>query len=156
VQAESMSFEPGRFDLSPLKLNNMVYLADFRERRLLTSFGYIILFLFVAVFVAVAMLLTPVVLRMIGLVPKKPNMVKNSTFECGMETSGKTWVRFNFRYYFYALLFLALDVLVLFLYPWAIASKQLGYAGLAVISIFIILVLVGYIYAWKKKVLEWK
>jgi NADH-quinone oxidoreductase subunit A len=134
----------------------MVYLAGFQERRLLTSFGYIILFLFVAVFVAVAMLLTPVALRMIGLVPKKPNMVKNSTFECGMETTGKTWVRFNFRYYFYALIFLALDVLVLFLYPWAVASKQLGYAGLAVISIFIILVLVGYIYAWKKKVLEWK
>jgi len=69
---------------------------------------------------------------------------------------GKTWVRFNFRYYFYALMFIALDVMVLFLYPWAVSLKQLGYAGLGIIAVFIFLIVVGYIYAWKKKVLEWK
>jgi NADH-quinone oxidoreductase subunit A len=122
----------------------------------LTGFGYIALFMILAVFVAAAMLLTPVALRFIGIVPKKPNAVKNSPFECGMETIGKTWVRFNFRYYFFALMFITMDVMVLFLYPWATASRQLGYAGLAVISIFIFLVLVGYLYAWRKKVLEWK
>jgi NADH-quinone oxidoreductase subunit A len=123
---------------------------------LLTDYGYVALLLILAVVVAAGMVLLPVVLRIIGIVPKKPNTVKNSTFECGMETLGKTWVRFNFRYYFYALMFIALDVLVLFIYPWAVASRQLGYAGLAVISIFMVLVLVGYLYAWKKKVLEWK
>jgi NADH-quinone oxidoreductase subunit A len=123
---------------------------------LLTSFAFILLFMLLAGFVATAMLLTPVALRIIGIVPKKPNIIKNSPFECGVETVGKTWVRFNFRYYFYAIIFIALDVLVLFLYPWAVASRLLGYAGLAVISIFIVLVLVGYVFAWKKKVLEWK
>jgi NADH-quinone oxidoreductase subunit A len=123
---------------------------------LLTNFGYIALFLLLAVLVAAAMLLMPLALRFIGIIPKKPNKVKNSTFECGMETIGKTWVRFNFHYYFYALMFVALDILALFLYPWAVASRQLGYAGLAFISVFIVLVLVGYIFAWKKKVLEWK
>jgi NADH-quinone oxidoreductase subunit A len=123
---------------------------------LLTNFGYIALFIIVAILVAAAMILIPIALRLIGIVPKNPNSVKNSPFECGMETIGKTWVRFNFRYYYYALLFIALDILVLFLYPWAVASRKLGYAGLAVIAVFILLVLIGYFYAWKKKVLEWK
>lgn len=123
---------------------------------MLTNFSDIGLFLIVAIIVAAGMILTPVFLRFIGIVPQKPNAVKNSTFECGMETIGKTWVRFNFRYYFYALMFVALDVLVLFLYPWAVGSRQLGYAGLAIISVFIILIVIGYLYAWKKKVLEWK
>jgi NADH-quinone oxidoreductase subunit A len=126
------------------------------EDLMLTGYGDIGLFIIVAVLVAVSMVLIPVFLRLIGIVPKKPNAVKNSTFECGMETIGKTWVRFNFRYYFYALMFVALDVLVLFLYPWAVGLRQLGYLGLAAILVFIILVVIGYIYAWKKKVLEWK
>jgi NADH-quinone oxidoreductase subunit A len=126
------------------------------ENYLLTDYGYIALFILVAIFVPVSMILLPVLLRLIGIVPKKPNAVKNSTFECGMQTIGKTWVRFNFRYYFYALMFIALDILVLFLYPWAVGLKQLGYNGLAVIGVFIVLIVVGYIYAWKKGVLEWK
>jgi NADH-quinone oxidoreductase subunit A len=126
------------------------------EDNLLIDYGYIGLFILLTILVAAAMILVPVALRFIGIVPQKPNKVKNSPFECGMETIGKTWVRFNFRYYFYALLFVALDVLVLFLYPWAVDLKQLSYFGLTVILIFIVLVMVGYFYAWKKKVLEWK
>ena len=98
----------------------------------------------------------PIFLRLIGIVPKKPNSVKNSNFECGMQTIGKTWVRFNFRYYFYALMFIALDVLVVFLYPWATGLRKLGYFGLVAILVFIVLIVIGYLYAWKKKVLEWK
>lgn len=123
---------------------------------MLTDYGYIGLFLIVALLVAVMMVLMPLVLRFIGIVPKKPSAIKNSPFECGMETIGKTWVRFNFRYYFYALIFIALDILVLFLYPWAVGLKQLGFGALAAILVFIALILVGYLYAWKKKVLEWK
>jgi NADH-quinone oxidoreductase subunit A len=123
---------------------------------LLTQYGYIALFLVVVLILAAVMVLLPVLLRLIGIVPKKPNAVKNSPFECGMETIGKTWVRFNFRYYFYALMFIALDVLVLFLYPWAVGLRQLSYFGLAVILVFMALIVVGYLYAWKKKVLEWK
>ncbi len=123
---------------------------------MLTDYGYIGLFLIVTILVAASMVIVPVILRMIGIVPKKPNKVKNSTFECGMETIGKTWVRFNFRYYFYALMFISLDVLVLFLYPWAVGVRQVGFFGLAVVIVFLILVVVGFLYAWKKKVLEWK
>lgn len=123
---------------------------------MLTEYGYIGLFLLVSIGVAAAMVLTPVLLRLIGLIPHKPNSVKNAPFECGMDTIGKTWVRFNFRYYFYALMFVVLDVLVLFLYPWAVSVRQSGLVGLIAIGVFIILILVGYLYAWKKKVLEWK
>jgi len=73
-----------------------------------------------------------------------------------METIGKTWVQFNFRYYFYALVFIALDVLVVFLYPWAVELRGLGIFGLIGAGIFIFIIIIGYIHAWKKKVLEWK
>ena len=123
---------------------------------MLANYGYIGLFLVVAILFAVTTLLLPFSLRFFRIVPHKPNPIKSSTYECGMETVGKSWVQFNFRYYFYALLFLALDVLVVFLYPWAVDLKQLGHFGFIGVFIFIFIVVVGYVYAWRKKVLEWK
>ena len=123
---------------------------------MLVNYGYIGLFLIVAILFTVTTLLLPVTLRFLKIVPKKPSSIKSSPFECGMETIGKTWVQFNFRYYFYALVFLILDVLVVFLYPWAVNLRELGYPSLIGILILILILVVGYIYAWKKKVLEWK
>ena len=123
---------------------------------MLANYGYIGLFLVVAILFTVTTILLPVTLRFLKIVPNKPNPIKSSTFECGMETIGKTWVQFNFRYYFYALVFLVLDVLVVFLYPWAVNLRELGYFGLIGVLILISIVTVGYIYAWRKKVLEWK
>jgi len=123
---------------------------------LLADYGLIGLFLVIAILFTISMPLIPVTLRLFGLVPRKPNPVKDSTYECGMETIGKTWVQFNFRYYFYALLFVVFDVLTVFLYPWATNLKQLAGFGLAAIAIFIIIIIIAYLYAWKKGVLEWK
>jgi len=123
---------------------------------LLANYGYIGLFLLVAIFFAVTTLLLPTFLRFIRIISRKPNPIKSSTYECGLQTIGRSWVQFNFRYYFYALMFVALDVMVVFLYPWAVSLRQLGYSGLAIILIFIFIVVIGYIYAWRKKVLEWK
>ena len=123
---------------------------------MLVNYGYVGLFLIVAVLFTLLMVLIPIALRFLQIVPGKPNPIKNSTFECGMETVGKTWVQFNFHYYFYALVFLALDVLVVFLYPWAVNLRELGSSGFIAILILIAIILVGYIYAWRKKVLEWK
>ena len=124
---------------------------------MLANYGYIGLFIIVAIFFAVITLLLPATLRFFGLIiPHKPNPVKSSTYECGMQTIGRSWVQFNFRYYFYALMFIVLDVLVIFLYPWAVSIRHLGYSGLIMILIFIFIIAIGYIYAWKKKVLEWK
>jgi len=124
---------------------------------LLTNYGYVGLFLVVAIVFTVTMLLLPATLRFFGfIVPHNPNPIKNSPFECGMETTGKAWVQFNFRYYFYALMFLTVDVIVIFLYPWATELRNLGFFGLITMFVFIAIVVVGVIYAWKKKVLEWK
>ncbi|MBA7628876.1 NAD(P)H-quinone oxidoreductase subunit 3 [subsurface metagenome] len=123
---------------------------------MLSNYGYIGLYFTVAVLFTLLMIIIPIILRFIKIVPHNPNPIKNATFECGMETIGKTWVQFNFRYYFYALVFLALDVLVVFLYPWAVGLKELGYNGLIGILILMFIVFVGYLYAWRKKVLEWK
>lgn len=123
---------------------------------MLANYGYIALFLTAAIFFAITMLLIPALLRLIRIVPRNPNAVKTSIYECGMETIGKTWVQFNFRYYFYALIFVALDVLVVFLYPWAVEMRKLGALAFIAILIFIFIIFVGYVYAWRKKVLEWK
>ena len=123
---------------------------------MLADYGLIGLFLIVAILFSVVMIVIPIILKYLKIIPSNPNPIKESVFECGMETIGKTWVQFNFHYYFYALVFLALDVLVVFLYPWAVQLKQLGLFSLYVVLILVFIVFVGYIYAWKKKALEWK
>jgi NADH-quinone oxidoreductase subunit A len=123
---------------------------------LLASYGLIGLFLVVAIIFSLTMVVIPIILRLLKIVPSNPNPAKNSIFECGMETIGKTWVQFNFHYYFLALIFLALDVLVVFLYPWAVQLRQLGTFSLYVVLILVFIILIGYVYAWKKKALEWK
>jgi len=123
---------------------------------LLANYGTIGLFFIVVVLFTLVMVITPIILRFLRIVPSHPNPVKTSIFECGMETIGKTWVQFNFHYYFYALIFLALDVLVVFLYPWAVHLRELGLFSLYIVLILVFILFIGYLYAWKKKVLEWK
>ena len=123
---------------------------------MLSDFGFVGLFIIVAIAFSALLIIIPVIFRYIKIVPYNPNPIKNDTFECGMETIGKTWVQFNFRYYFYALIFLALDILAVFLYPWAVELRQLGTSGFLGALVFIAVIVVGYLYAWQKKVLEWK
>ena len=123
---------------------------------MLADYGYIGLFFIIGLIFAITMILTPLTLRLLGIVPRKPNPVKESPYECGMETVGRTWVQFNFRYYFYAILFVALDILTIFLYPWAVNLRQLAGFGLAAAAVLIFIITVAYIYAWKKGVMEWK
>ncbi len=123
---------------------------------MLSNYGYIGLFLIVATLFTCLMVFIPIALRFLKIVPKNPTATKGLPFECGMETIGKTWVQFNFRYYFYALIFLVIDVLVVFLYPWAVSLRQLGFFGLIGVIVLMAIVIVGYLYAWKKKALEWK
>ena len=95
-------------------------------------------------------------LKAIGLIPGKKNPNKETPYECGMQTIGTSWVQYNFRYYFFAVLFVLLDMLTIFLYPWAVNIKDLGFDGLAAVGIFLIILAVGYIYAWRKGALQWK
>ena len=123
---------------------------------MLTSWGYIALFSIIAAGFAITTIVLPAALTRFKVIPHSPNAQKYTNFECGLETIGTTWIQFNTRYYFFALVFLAVDVLVVFLYPWAVSLREVGYGGLVRILVLLALVLTGYLYAWKKKALEWK
>lgn len=83
------------------------------------------------------------------------NKQKGEPYECGIPTQGKTWVRFNVGYYLFALIFLIFDVELIFLYPWAVAVKQVGWIALVEIIIFFFILFIGLLYAHKKGALKW-
>lgn len=91
----------------------------------------------------------------LGVRPDRPDSIKEATYECGVETEGPTWVQFNFRYYYFALLFVIFDVEAVFLYPWAVSSNQYGVVAFVEVLTFIVILLIGLLYAWRKKALEW-
>ena len=111
----------------------------------------------VGVYLLIALAFPFVVLYIISFLrPSKPNPLKNSTYECGMETIGDTWVQFRAQYYLFALVFVIFDVEVVFLYPWAVAYHKLGLFALVEMALFIGLLAVALVYAWKKGILEWQ
>jgi NADH:ubiquinone oxidoreductase subunit 3 (subunit A) len=83
------------------------------------------------------------------------NPQKGQAYECGIPTVGKSWIQFNVGYYLFALLFLIFDVELVFLYPWAVVVKQVGWAALAEIVIFLFILFLGFLYAHKKGALKW-
>jgi NADH-quinone oxidoreductase subunit A len=113
-------------------------------------------YVFVAIFLALGILL-PIVALTVGrwLRPNKPTEQKQTTYESGNIPIGDSHVRFNIRYYLFALMFVIFDVETVFMYPWAVAYNQLGLFALIEMLIFVLLLVVGLIYAWKKKVLQW-
>ncbi len=87
--------------------------------------------------------------------PHKPGKVKYETYECGIPILGKSWIQFNNRFYIIGLIFVIFDVEAVFLFPWAVAYKSLGFFALVEMVIFIAILLVGLVYAWKKGALKW-
>jgi len=88
--------------------------------------------------------------------PRKPSPSKQAPYECGIESTGDSWMQFRVQYYVYALLFVVFDVEVVFLYPWALVWKGMGPVVFAEMLLFIAILAVGLIYAWKTGVLEWE
>lgn len=87
--------------------------------------------------------------------PNRPDPIKSATYECGVETEGDALGQFNVRYYVVALLFVIFDVEAVFLYPWAVAFGGLGLFAFIEAVLFVGILLVGYVYAWRRKALEW-
>ncbi|MBM2827268.1 MAG: NADH-quinone oxidoreductase subunit [Dehalococcoidia bacterium] len=123
---------------------------------MLEQYGIITLLLAAAMLFPIGGIATSWFLEVLRLRPSNPDPVKNDTYECGMETIGGSWIQFNFRYYYFALLFVIFDVEVVFMYPWAVRFKQLQLFGFIEMLIFIAILGVGYVYAWKKRALEWQ
>ena len=87
--------------------------------------------------------------------PRRPTPIKQSSYECGLEVIGDLSVQFKVQYYLYALAFVIFDIETVFLYPWAIAYNQLGLFALIEMGIFLLILMVGLMYVWRKGALEW-
>ena len=88
--------------------------------------------------------------------PRSYNPQKGEAYECGIPTLGQSWMQFKVGYYLFAILFLMFDVETVFLFPWAAVVQDLGVYGLVSIFFFIVVLILGLAYAWKKGALEWK
>ena len=88
--------------------------------------------------------------------PRSFNPQKGEAYECGIPTRGKSWMQFKVGYYLFAILFLMFDVETVFLFPWAVVVQDLGVYGLISIFFFLVILVLGLAYAWRKGALEWK
>ena len=88
--------------------------------------------------------------------PRTYNRQKGEAYECGIPTRGHSWMQFKAGYYLFAILFLMFDVETVFLFPWAVTVQDTGIYGLLNIIFFMVILILGLAYAWKKKALEWK
>ena len=119
------------------------------------SYEYHYLFMGLFLLIAITFPLLPIILAKF-IAPKKPNPIKSASYECGMESKGDSWVQFKVQYYVYALIFVIFDIEVIFIYPWAVAYKQMGLFAFVEMLIFLVILGFGLVYAWRKNILEWK
>ena len=114
-------------------------------------FILLITVLITAVFLVVA---AYVIAKLIG--PRTFNKVKGEPFECGIPTHGSSWIPVHVGYYLFAILFLIFDVETVFLYPWAVVVKDFGAMALVSIGFFLLVLVFGLAYAWRKAAMQWK
>jgi NADH-quinone oxidoreductase subunit A len=123
------------------------------------SYGLIAIFAAVAVAIPSGMLMASWTLSLLKIRPQFPSAIKQSIYECGFQTLSGRWSGFNFRYYSFALLFVVFDVEVVFLFPWAasfgLLSAEFGSFVLLEMVAFVAVLVVGWLYAWRKGALEW-
>ena len=114
--------------------------------------GYLPIF----IFMAVAILFPVVTLVALKLVrPSRPSITKLEAYECGIQTASDSRGRYTVRFYIIAIVFVIFDVETIFLFPWAVRYKQLGWFGVAEVAVFLGILIVGYVWAYKKGALEW-
>jgi NADH-quinone oxidoreductase subunit A len=113
------------------------------------------LLIVVALGLAAVMVILPGILsRVMGIY--KPTKEKLSPYECGMQPVGSARVRFSIKFYLIAMLFILFDIEAIFLYPWAVVHRWLGVFGLIEMGIFVAILMVGYVYVWKRGALQWE
>ena len=115
---------------------------------------YFILFITVILTAVVLVVAAYAIAKLIG--PRSYNPVKGEPFEGGIPTRGSSWLPTHIGYYLFAILFLMFDVETMFLYPWAVVVKQFGTMAIYSIGFFMLVLVFGLAYAWRKGALEWK
>jgi NADH-quinone oxidoreductase subunit A len=114
--------------------------------------GYLPIFLFMVV--AIAFLIVALVAARL-VCPEVPTTTKSEAYECGIKAASGSRGRYTVRFYIIAILFVIFDVETIFLFPWAVRYKQLGWFGVAEMAVFLLILIIGYIWAYKKGALEW-
>ena len=117
---------------------------------MLTNYLPVLLFLIVASGLGVVLLVAGKLLS-----PHRPNQQKLSPYECGFEAFEDNRMKFDVRYYLVAILFIIFDLEIAFLFPWAVSLNKIGIAGIMAMGIFLLVLVIGFIYEWKKGALEW-
>lgn len=115
--------------------------------------NYLPILIFIAIGIAVGVV--PIVAGFL-LAPHNPDSQKNSPFECGFEAFEDARMRFDVRYYLVAILFILFDLEIAFLFPWAVVLDSIGTFGFLAMMLFLAILVVGFIYEWKKGALEWE
>lgn len=118
---------------------------------MLNNYLPIVLFLIVGGAIG---LIVPLIGYFLG--PRRPSLEKNSAYECGFPAFDDARLPFDVRYYLVAILFIIFDLETAFLVPWAVVFRDIGWFGLAAMGIFLGLLVIGFIYEWKKGALEWE
>jgi NADH-quinone oxidoreductase subunit A len=114
--------------------------------------GYLPIFIFlvIAILFPVVAILAAKLIR-----PALPNLTKSEAYECGIRAASDSRGRYTVRFYIIAILFVIFDVETIFLFPWAVRYQKLGWFGVAEVAVFLVILIVGYIWAYKKGALEW-
>ena len=118
---------------------------------MLQNYLPILIFMIVALAIGGTMILLG---RVLG--PHRPDSAKNSPYECGFEAFEDSRMKFDVRYYLVAILFIIFDLEIAFLFPWAVALQEIGMPGFVAMMLFLGILVVGFIYEWKKGALEWE
>ncbi|MCH9770599.1 MAG: NADH-quinone oxidoreductase subunit A [Gammaproteobacteria bacterium] len=118
---------------------------------MLSAYFPALVFLGVGIFIGIAGLSIGYILG-----PHKPDKAKRSPYECGFEAFSDARMPFDIRYYLVAILFIIFDLETAFLFPWAVILRHIGWTGLVAMLIFLAILVVGFIYEWRKGALEWE
>ncbi len=99
-----------------------------------------------------------IMFRVLGFIlgPRRPDSAKDSPYECGFEAFEDSRMKFDVRFYLVAILFIIFDLEIAFLFPWAVVLDKIGLVGLAAMTVFLAILVIGFIYEWKKGALEWE
>lgn len=122
---------------------------------MLSDYLFVLVILVVGVVFPLGAIVTSWLFGQLRIRPRRDDANKLKTYECGFDTVGPSWIQFNFRYYSYALLFVVFDIETVFLYPWAVYLRQLELFGLIEMAVFMAILAIGLVYAWKKGALRW-
>jgi NADH-quinone oxidoreductase subunit A len=117
---------------------------------MLNEFSHVFAYLILSFIFVAGGVMTNMIIR-----PKNGNTLKLSAYECGEDPIGQSWMKFNIRFYVVALIFILFDVEIVFLFPWALVFKKMGWLAFNEMMVFVAILLVGFAYAWIKGDLDW-